>query len=260
MLLVIDVGNTNTVLGIFDGEQLKKDWRIGTDRTRTADEYGILIHSLCALAGISAPHIKDIIISCVVPPLLNTLEELCTTFFRTTPLIVGPGVKTGMPILVDNPREVGADRIVNGVAAFHRYKAACIVVDFGTATTFDCISGKGEYLGGVIVPGITISKEALSQAASKLPSVEIVKPRSVIGKNTIHSMQSGILFGYVGLVDGLVERIRKEIEEDTAVIATGGLAHLVASESRTIQDVDTYLTLKGLQIIHHLNQKGDPSW
>jgi type III pantothenate kinase len=257
MLLAVDVGNTNIVLGIFKEEGLKKEWRIGTDRAKTADEYGVLIHTLFASAGIAELEIRDIIISSVVPPMLNTLEELCMKYFTITPLIVEPGIRTGMPIIVDNPREVGADRIVNAVAAYHRYKGPCIVVDFGTATTFDCISGKGEYLGGVIVPGIVISKEALSKAASKLPTVEIVRPRTVIGKNTVHSMQSGIFFGYVELVDGLVERIRKEIQENTSVIATGGLANLVASESRTIQDVDIDLTLKGLQILYQMNRKED---
>jgi len=253
MLLVIDVGNTNTVLGVFEGEQLRKQWRISTDKSKTADEYGILLHMLCTSSGITQADIKGIVLACVVPPLLPALEELCTRYFEMSPLIVGPGVRTGMPILVDNPKEVGADRIVNAVAAYHTYKGPCIVVDFGTATTFDCISGRGEYLGGVIVPGIAVSQEALFQAASKLPRIEIARPKGVIGKNTIHSMQSGIFFGYVELVDGLVERIRKEIPGTVSVIATGGLAHMVASESRTIQEVDAELTLKGLRIIYQMN-------
>ena len=255
MLLVIDVGNTNTVMGIFEGEHLRKEWRIGTDKTKTADEYGVLVHTLCGFAGIDMRQIHEVIISCVFPPMLNTMDEMCKKYFDISPVVVEPGIRTGMPILVDNPREVGADRIVNAVAAYQRYGGACIVVDFGTATTFDCISGKGEYLGGVIVPGIVISKEALSQAASKLPRIEIITPKTVIGKNTVHSMQSGIFFGYVELVDGLVERIRKEIREETSVIATGGLARLVASESRTIQHVDPDLTLKGLQILYQMNRK-----
>ncbi len=257
MLLVIDIGNTNTVLGVFDGEVLKKQWRIGTDKSKTADEYGMLLHTLCETSGFVQHDIRHIIIACVVPPLLATFEELCVRYFNVTPLVVGPGMRTGMPILVDNPKEVGADRIVNAVAAYHKCKGACIVVDFGTATTFDCISSRGEYLGGVIVPGIMVSQEALSQAASKLPRIEIAAPKSVIGKNTIHSMQSGIYFGYVELVDGLVERIRKEIPGKVSVIATGGLAHMVASESRAIQEVDAELTLKGLKILYDMNCEKD---
>jgi type III pantothenate kinase len=257
MLFVIDIGNTQTVLGVFEGERLRQDWRISTDKTKTADEYGVLIQNICSTSGFTFDAFKAVAISCVVPPLLQTFEEFCKKNLRIDPLLVEPGIKTGMPILMDNPREVGADRIVNAVAAYHQVHKSCIVVDFGTATTFDCISGAGEYLGGVIVPGIGISLEALFQTASKLPRVEIVRPKTVIGKNTIHSMQSGILFGYVSMVDGMVERIRREIGEDAHVIATGGMAERLAPESRTIQKVDRYLTLQGLQILYELNRGGE---
>ncbi|MEW6439948.1 MAG: type III pantothenate kinase [bacterium] len=255
MLFALDIGNTHSCIGVFEGEKLRNHWRIASDKAKTADEYAVLIHSLLALCGLSFRTFEAVAISCVVPPLLQTFEELCARHLSVTPLVVGPGTRTGMPILMDNPREVGADRIVNAVAAYHRVRRACIVVDFGTATTFDCISAKGDYLGGVIVPGISISLEALVQMASKLPRVEIARPRTVIGKNTVHSMQSGILYGYVGLVDGMAERIRKEMGEDAYVIATGGLAARVAPESRAIQEVDELLTLKGLQILYHLNRK-----
>jgi len=255
MLFVIDIGNTHTVLGVFRGEQLLQDWRISTDRGRTADEVGVLIQSLLAAAGIDPAEIKGVAMSCVVPSLTQTFESLAQRNLHLTPLVVGPGVKTGMAILMDNPREVGADRIVNSVAAYHRLQQACIVVDFGTATTFDCLSARGEYLGGVISPGIGISSEALFQKASKLPLVEIVRPRTVIGKNTVHGMQSGIFYGYVSMVDGMVERIRREMGCEAYVIATGGFAGRIASESKTIQAVDRFLTLEGLRIVYQINRK-----
>lgn len=257
MLFVIDIGNTHTVLGVFEGERLHQDWRISTDKTKTADEYGVLIRNICAASGVFFDSFKAVAISCVVPPLLQTFEEFCRNTLGLEPLLVEPGIKTGMPILMDNPREVGADRIVNAVAAYQEAQKACIVVDFGTATTFDCISPEGEYMGGVIVPGIGISLEALFQTASKLPRVEIARPRSVIGKNTIQSMQSGILFGYVSLVDGMVDRIRTEMGEEPYVVATGGMAERLAPESRTIQKVDRYLTLRGLRLIYEMNRKED---
>jgi type III pantothenate kinase len=255
MLFVIDIGNTQTVLGVFEGDTLRQDWRISTDKIKTADEYGVLIQNICSASGFSFDTFEAVAISCVVPPLLQTFEEFCKKTLGLEPLLVEPGIKTGMPILMDNPREVGADRIVNSVAAYKQVHKACIVVDFGTATTFDCISGAGEYMGGVIVPGIGISLEALFQTASKLPRVEISRPRTVIGKNTIHSMQAGILFGYVSMVDGMVERIRGEMGEDAYVIATGGMAERLAPESRAIQKVDRYLTLQGLQILYELNRR-----
>ncbi|MCX5835540.1 MAG: type III pantothenate kinase [Deltaproteobacteria bacterium] len=253
MLLVIDVGNTNTVLGLYDGDDLVHDWRLRTVVDHTVDEYGMLIYNLYKNSKVSPKAIKAIIISCVVPPMLHILEPLCKKYFNIKPMIVGPGIKTGMPIYYDNPREVGADRIVNAVAAFERYKGDIIVVDFGTATTFDYVSAKGEYMGGCICPGIMISSEALFQKAAKLPRIEIIRPKTVIGKDTVSSMQAGILYGYAGLVDGLVERIKGEVKSDPKVIATGGLAKIIASETKSIHVVDDMLTLEGLRIIYKRN-------
>ena len=249
MLLAIDAGNSNILVGVFKDDTLTHEWRLLTEAEKTVDEYGILFQNLYRSAHLAIEDTKDIIISCVVPPLLSTFDELCTKYFHRNPLIVGPGVKTGIPIHYDNPREVGADRIVNAVAAYEAYQRSLIVVDFGTATTFDCISTHGEYLGGAIAPGILISSEALFHKASKLPRVEFVRPQTVIGKNTTTSIQAGIIFGYVGLIDGIVNRMKKEMESDPLVVATGGLAPLIAPESDTIAKVDEYLTLKGLHII-----------
>ena len=254
MLLVIDVGNTNTVLGLFDGEQLVHDWRIRTVVDHTVDEYGMLIYNLYKTSRISSRKIQDIIISCVVPPMLNILEPLCQKYFNLKPLIVGPGVKTGMPIFYDNPKEVGADRIVNAVAGFEKYKRDLIIVDFGTATTFDYVSNKGEYMGGCITPGIMISSEALFERAAKLPRVELSKPKSIVAKDTVSSMQAGIMYGYAGLVDGICDRMKAEVKSAPLVIATGGLAKVVAPETKSINVVDEMLTLEGLRIIYLRNR------
>jgi type III pantothenate kinase len=255
MLLVIDVGNTDTVLGVYDGEELVHDWRVRTNARHTVDEYGILIYNLYKASRISSRAIRDIIISCVVPPMLNILDELCRKYFNVKPVVVGPGIKTGMPIFYDNPKEVGADRIVNAVAAFNKYERELIVVDFGTATTFDYISPRGEYMGGCIVPGIMISIEALFERTAKLPRVELSKPKNIIAKDTISSMQAGIMYGYAGLVDGIVERMRKESGGDPMVIATGGLAKVVAPETTNIKVVEDMLTLDGLRIIFSMNAR-----
>lgn len=256
MLLAIDIGNTNTVLGLFKDEKLAYDWRIRTEVNTTIDEYAITLRSLFAVDDLPLDSVRDVIISCVVPPALNPVERFCERYFHKMPLVVGPGIKTGMPIFYDNPKEVGADRIVNAIAAYDLRKKATIVVDFGTATTFDYISERGEYMGGVISPGIMISCEALFQKASKLPRVEIfARPLSVLAKNTIASMNAGIVYGYAGLVEGIIARMKKEVNRDVYVIATGGLATLIASECSLIDTVDEYLTLNGLKLIFDRNRK-----
>ncbi len=254
MLLVIDVGNTNIVYGLFEGADLKKQFRVETSRGRTADEYAVVLRQLLLMHGIEPAEIKAAVIASVVPSLTEPMAELVRRAFGREALVVGPGMRTGMSILYENPREVGADRIVNAVAAYEKVKGAVIVVDFGTATTFDCVTPKGEYLGGVISPGIQISADALFSRAAKLPRVEIAKPPRVVGRNTVHSMQSGIVYGYVGLVDGMVQRLQEELGHPTAVIATGGLARLITPLSRTIQEADDVLTLVGLRILYERNQ------
>ena len=254
MLLVIDIGNTNTVLGLYDGTVRVDHWRIRTERERTSDEWGIFFRDLFLFDHVDFRDVEGIIISSVVPPVLIMLEEMAEKYFHIKPLIVGPDIETGMPILYDNPAEVGADRVVNAVAAYARYKRSLIVVDFGTATTFDYVSPRGEYMGGAIAPGIGISSDALFLRTSKLPRVEIVKPKKVVGKNTNQSIQSGLFFGYVGLVDGIVNRMKKEVRSNPRVSATGGLADLIAGESKTIEEVNPFLTLDGLRIIYERNK------
>jgi type III pantothenate kinase len=266
MLLVLDVGNTNTVLGVYargappehtlepspvagEFRYLVAHWRISTVRSQTVDEYGVLFRNLFAMGGVDFSAVTGIVISSVVPPLDPTLRDACERYFNTRPLFVEPGVKTGMPVRVDTPAEVGADRIVDSVAAFAKYGGPCIVVDFGTATTFECISAKGEYIGGAIAPGLGVSADALFSRAARLQRVEIRKPERVIGTNTVGHLQSGLYYGYLGLVDGILERMLGEMGKGTHVVATGGLAPLLGSGSKYIETVDEQLTLEGLRLI-----------
>lgn len=254
MLLVIDVGNTNTVLGLYEGVTLAHHFRISTQRHATSDEYGILMLSLLERSGVSPQDVGGAILGSVVPQLNRVFAAACRRYFHTDPVCVGPGVRTGMPILTDQPGEVGADRILNAVAAWHRHRCALVVVDFGTATTFDAIHARGEYLGGAISPGVEVSMDALFSRAAKLPRVELKRPPRVVGKNTVGALQAGLFYGYVGLVDELVNRMKEELSPSARVVATGGLAHLFADVSRTIDEIDENLTLDGLRILYDLNQ------
>lgn len=262
MILVFDVGNTNIVLGVYDKDSLIRHWRIATDKNRTSDEYGMVIANLFNHGNLSLKAIEAVVISSVVPPLMPTLEHMSIRYFGISPLIVGPGVKTGMSIKYDNPKEVGADRIVNAIAGFEAYGGPLIIVDFGTATTFCAVSKAGEYLGGAIAPGIGISAEALVTRAAKLPRIELVKPKSVICKNTVSSMQAGVIYGFAGQVDKIVSRMKEELGTEVFVVATGGLARLMSEETQTIDKVDPFLTLEGLRVIYnrnkdHWNYKGE---
>ncbi len=253
MLLVIDVGNTNTVIGTYDGQDRTGVWRIRTVEDATADEYWMMLRNLTMLAGLDAAKIEGVIISCVVPPLIGALEELCKHFLKIRPLFVGPGIKTGMPIRYDNPREVGADRIVNAVAAYERFRCELIAVDFGTATTFDLVNKAGEYEGGVIAPGVKIAAEALFHEASKLFRVEFAAPSRVIAKDTASAIQSGIVFGYASLVDGILMRMFEELGTRPKVVATGGLARVISAQTKLVDEIDDDLTLEGLRILYNRN-------
>lgn len=258
MLLLIDVGNTNIVMGIYDNDEIKYSWRLGTKFTRTSDEYGLQVDSIFRHYGIEVNDINDIVLASVVPSLQHTLKSMCTRYLGIDPIIIGEGTKTGIKINYDNPKEVGADRIVNSVACYEKYGAPCIVVDIGTAISFDVVSREGEYIGGAIAPGIGIASDALFSRTSKLPKVELEEPRHAVGRNTVEAMQSGIVFGYIGLVDNIVANILSELnytKEETRIIATGGFAELIAKQSDYIEGYDYDLTLRGMKLIYDKTKK-----
>lgn len=255
MLLAIDIGNTNITLGVYDGESLVATWRISTDANKQADEYAVLFNGLLQNRGMESSTITEIVICSVVPPLTGLFEEFCQSHFGLKPLVVGTGVKTGMRILYENPRDVGADRVADAVAAFHKYGGPAIVVDLGTATVFDAISKDGEYLGGAIAPGLGVAAEALVARASKLTRVELTAPPKAIGRTSPASMQSGLIYGYVGLIEGLVTRFKEELGPGVTVVGTGGLAQVLAGETDVLDAVDPDLTLEGLKLIHELNPR-----
>ncbi len=254
MLLCVDIGNTNIVMGLYRGEELLTHWRISTDHQKMPDEYAMILASLLAYYGYTLRDIDSIALASVVPPVTDRFCEMLRLYTEAPLLVVGAGVKTGVAIRYDSPRDVGADRIVNAAAAFRLYGGPACIVDFGTATTFDAISAQGDYLGGAISPGIMVAAEALFQRTAKLPRIDLQRPERAIGTNTVEAMRSGILFGYVGLVEGMVERFRRELGEAMRVIATGGLAAIIAAETSVIQHVDPWLTLKGLRIIYEMNR------
>jgi type III pantothenate kinase len=266
MLLALDVGNTNTTLGLFKftGEKLElvAHWRVTSHRTQTVDEYGVFFVKLFEMHGMSPKHVTDIVIASVVPPVDSTLRQVCETYFHVEPMFIEPGIKTGMKMLIDNPTELGADRLCDAIAAYERYGGPCIVVDFGTATKFEVISAEGEYLGGAIAPGLGLSADALFSRAARLYRVDIKRPAKVIGTNTVAHLQSGLYYGYIGLVDGIIERILAELSADSdtppRIVASGGLAHLIAPDSRYIQEIDDMLTLNGLRILFERNRRARP--
>jgi type III pantothenate kinase len=268
MLLALDVGNTNTVLGLFrlegDKPELAAHWRVTTHRTQTVDEYGVFFVNLFEMHGMAPNQVTHIIIASVVPPVESTLRQVCEDYFHVEPMFVEPGIKTGMPMLIDNPTELGADRLADSIAAFERFGGPCIVVDFGTATKFEVITARGEYMGGAIAPGLGLSAEALFNRAARLSRVDIRRPAKVIGTNTVGHLQSGLYYGYIGLVDGILERILAELKQtdpsiEPRIIATGGLARMIASDSRYIQEIDEWLTLDGLRILFERNRAGHAS-
>ena len=254
MLIAIDIGNTTIAIGLFEDKILTRHWKIRSDRDKTCDEYEIIIRNLLAFDGLDAAVVKAVIVSSVVPPLTPIFQTLSHELFQVKPFVVGPGLRTGMPILYEAPLEVGADRVVAAVAAFEKFGGPCIVVDFGTATTFDAISAKGEYLGGAIAPGIQISAEALYLKTAKLPRIEVRKPAKAVGKTTVASMQSGLYFGYVGLVHNIIDEIRKELGADAQVIATGGFGEQIGAEVKSISAIEPHLVLEGLRIIYERNR------